>query len=522
MARRGRAARSPASPLAVVITIDLAAAARHAARLGDGARSPACSAGALAALLALGLDRLGLGRRRAGRSTSSPSASRRRWPPRSPSTCWPGPGRWRSASAPGSSSRPGPLRARAAAGRRPPALPRAGAPRPARGLRAVALERRTASAPPTATAVPPAARARGGRRRLHQARPDRRDPRRPAARRRCAPSWPGCRTGCRPSRRSDIAAVLEAELGDDVEAVFAEFDWEPLAAASIGQTYRARLHTGEAVVVKVQRPGIEEMMERDLAALGLLAEPRAAAHVVRPGRALGRDARPVRREPARRARLPARGRRDGRRWPLCLGERRTVRVPHGLPRALHPPAARPGALRGLHAWPTRDQLDAVRGRSSARWPSSCCGRCSTRCCGSGFFHADPHPGNVFVLRRRHARADRLRRRRPARPDPAGARSSTCSLALVRRDVSLLRDGIERVAELGRGGATGRARARARPADGRARAGRPARSTRRACRTWCATLARFGVRLPGRPRDAVAGARDARRHAARARRRASRW
>ena len=48
-----------------------------------------------------------------------------------------------------------------------------------------------------------------------------------------------------------IKPAVEAELGGPVETVFAEFDWEPLAAASIGQTYRAR-HSGEAVVVKVQ------------------------------------------------------------------------------------------------------------------------------------------------------------------------------------------------------------------------------------------------------------------------------
>ena len=94
-----------------------------------------------------------------------------------------------------------------------------------------------------------------------------------------------------PEPRDDIAAVLSAELGDDFERLFAEFEWEPLAAASIGQTHRARLHTGESVVVKVQRLGIEVTMERDLAALGLLAEPRPAAHVVRQRRALGRAAR---------------------------------------------------------------------------------------------------------------------------------------------------------------------------------------------------------------------------------------
>ena len=71
------------------------------------------------------------------------------------------------------------------------------------------------------------------------------------------------------SRSSVIRPALEAELGGTVDEVFAEFDWEPLAAASIGQTYRARLRTGEAVVVKVQRPGIADVIERDLAALAL-------------------------------------------------------------------------------------------------------------------------------------------------------------------------------------------------------------------------------------------------------------
>src|SRR5205814_922866 len=69
-----------------------------------------------------------------------------------------------------------------------------------------------------------------------------------------------------------IKSTLEAELGHHVEEVFAEFDWEPLAAASIGQTYRARLRSGEAVVVKVQRPGVKEIIERDLAVLALLAD----------------------------------------------------------------------------------------------------------------------------------------------------------------------------------------------------------------------------------------------------------
>ena len=57
---------------------------------------------------------------------------------------------------------------------------------------------------------------------------------------------------------------IEAELGAPVEELFATFDREPLAAASIGQVYRATLDDGTPVAVKVQRPGVTETMEIDL------------------------------------------------------------------------------------------------------------------------------------------------------------------------------------------------------------------------------------------------------------------
>ena len=66
--------------------------------------------------------------------------------------------------------------------------------------------------------------------------------------------------------------VLDRELDGETSQMFESFEWEPLAAASIGQTYAARLRSGEPVVVKVQRPDIAEVMERDIAALSLVAE----------------------------------------------------------------------------------------------------------------------------------------------------------------------------------------------------------------------------------------------------------
>jgi predicted unusual protein kinase regulating ubiquinone biosynthesis (AarF/ABC1/UbiB family) len=59
-------------------------------------------------------------------------------------------------------------------------------------------------------------------------------------------------------------AVLERELGRRTESAFAEFDPEPLAAASIGQVHGARLHDGRAVAVKIQYPGVAEAIHADL------------------------------------------------------------------------------------------------------------------------------------------------------------------------------------------------------------------------------------------------------------------
>lgn len=64
---------------------------------------------------------------------------------------------------------------------------------------------------------------------------------------------------------TDIAmAIIEEEIGEEIEEVFLEFDKNPVAAASIGQVYNAILKSGEKVVVKVQRPDIETKIKADL------------------------------------------------------------------------------------------------------------------------------------------------------------------------------------------------------------------------------------------------------------------
>ena len=75
-----------------------------------------------------------------------------------------------------------------------------------------------------------------------------------------------------PVPREEIEALLADELGASPHAVFAKFEIEPLAAASMAQVHRAWLHSGQQVAVKVQRPHIRSSVERDLDIIYKLAQ----------------------------------------------------------------------------------------------------------------------------------------------------------------------------------------------------------------------------------------------------------
>jgi ubiquinone biosynthesis protein len=96
--------------------------------------------------------------------------------------------------------------------------------------------------------------------------------------------------------------AIEEALGYGIGDIFVEFDPQPLAAASIAQVHRATLYSGEVVAVKVRRPGIEGVIEADLAILADLAGlaerylPDAALYSL--GDLVAEFARTIRREQA--------------------------------------------------------------------------------------------------------------------------------------------------------------------------------------------------------------------------------
>ncbi len=69
-----------------------------------------------------------------------------------------------------------------------------------------------------------------------------------------------------------VRAVIEEDLGQSVDELFASFEPEPIGSASIGQVHHAVTHEGVAVAVKVQRPGIEALLELDMGLLELFTE----------------------------------------------------------------------------------------------------------------------------------------------------------------------------------------------------------------------------------------------------------
>src|SRR5919112_2930142 len=68
----------------------------------------------------------------------------------------------------------------------------------------------------------------------------------------------------------DMKRVIEAEFDEPLDEVFDTFDPVPIAAASIGQVYKARLHDGRHVAVKVQYPGVATAVRADMQNLGLI------------------------------------------------------------------------------------------------------------------------------------------------------------------------------------------------------------------------------------------------------------
>lgn len=187
---------------------------------------------------------------------------------------------------------------------------------------------------------------------------------------------------------------IRSELGDEIEAFYSSFEPEPIAAASIAQVHRARLLTGEDVVVKVRRPGVVELVETDidvLMGLATLAERHLPASDIYDPVGLVREfSRTIRREMD----FSREGHTIEKIAENFAGDK-TLYFPKVYWGATSKGVLTLEYIDGIKV----SNLSALEGAGLDRGLIARRGADAflTMVLVHGFFHGDPHPGNVLIL-----------------------------------------------------------------------------------------------------------------------------
>jgi ubiquinone biosynthesis protein len=198
-----------------------------------------------------------------------------------------------------------------------------------------------------------------------------------------------------PCSAEDAHKQIEESLGATVEELFESFDAEPIASASIGQVYRAKLklEDGEVVdvAVKVRRRGIHDTVERDLDLMHILArlveKAIPEARIYRPT-GLAREF-----DVAIRAELDFTSEAaNTKRFAANFADEPSVRFPMVYPQASSRRVLTLEFFDGIKV------TDAVEAGANGKAIAEDCVRLLLKMVfEDGFFHADPHPGNIFIL-----------------------------------------------------------------------------------------------------------------------------
>lgn len=196
-----------------------------------------------------------------------------------------------------------------------------------------------------------------------------------------------------PRPATEVRVVIERELGRPIDELFADFDDEPIGVASIAQVHAARLPDGTEVAVKVQHDGIEETVHQDLdiiaALAGVLEDHVPAARPYRP------------RDLAARFRRRTLAELDFHREAAnCERFREQF---HAEPDVHFPQPHGPWTTRRvltlelLHGSSLADLAGSETALDREAFGRRCAEVWMTMIFRDGFVHADPHPGNIFVL-----------------------------------------------------------------------------------------------------------------------------
>ncbi len=194
---------------------------------------------------------------------------------------------------------------------------------------------------------------------------------------------------------AEVRKQVEGEFHMPLEETFASFEREPLASASIGQVHSARLPSGKEVVVKVQRPGVQRMIETDLEILFDLArfiEKRTSwGKVYGLQEMIEEFSNTIKRE----IDYTIEGRNADRIRRNLANEEENVYVPeifwdhtsHRILTMEHVKGTKLSNLPDMHkAGINREEVARILASSMVR-----------QILIHGFFHADPHPGNVLIM-----------------------------------------------------------------------------------------------------------------------------
>ena len=197
-----------------------------------------------------------------------------------------------------------------------------------------------------------------------------------------------------PFSDEEVRAIFAEELGGSPESIFATFDVEPLAAASIGQVHQATLDDGTAVVIKLQRPGIENIIAVDLEILAHIAElmeqylEEVQGH--QPMAIVHEFARSLSREIDFSIELA-----NIQRFARQFEGNSAIHVPGVYPELSTERLLVMEHVQGIKA--SQVELLREQGYELTKIAQRGADLVMEQIFVHGFFHADPHPGNIFIL-----------------------------------------------------------------------------------------------------------------------------
>jgi predicted unusual protein kinase regulating ubiquinone biosynthesis (AarF/ABC1/UbiB family) len=206
-----------------------------------------------------------------------------------------------------------------------------------------------------------------------------------------------------PERFEDIKGAIEREWQAPLGDVCASMEPQPAGSASLGQVHRAQLHDGRAVAIKVQRPGISAIVRTDLRALRFVLR---VVGWLAPAANQITDLRAVYREFSRTVSEELDYHQEGRnaeQFAAIFADDPSVQVPAVIPEHSTRHVLMLQWMDGIKITQI-DALDAA-GVDRDRLANQLAGAYFKQVLEAGFFHADPHPGNILV--QPDAKGDRL-------------------------------------------------------------------------------------------------------------------